>query len=669
MAFELSELSRLVRGDRSLTATCTRALSGLSARVDALPTRELARGALTANLLESGRDRPWPVALTRQNDPQDAGYVPRTPLHRNVNHRDWTAIGLPDHDACGLVDPAGWLTPVPHGPSVAVWVGDARRMWTLGPLPGWGIDEDLSLRQTRLDGGPFVRTLAERAGVRVRLDCFPTVVDGVLVFGLSAQVELLAQAPRPVRLAFAVRPANPEGAAPIFDLERRDDGWWTVDGRPFVHVPRAGHDIRVSSWTQGGVYGMVGGRLRGRTSRVPVDANTSVRCSAGQATGVEVYRVNLSPRETFKRTVWCAPSDRVAKVLKRASATQLFSGARADWQGIVRSGARLELPAYGRLIEHARATLLAHLGARSLTGCRDWNEVARGLMALNRLGHGRRVAAVLREVGRPSAPWIRAVADHVSLTGDLALLRDLWPSVLKGTKSLGEQVGDVAALCDAARLAQLLEVREARSLARRAGERVEALRGTDHIAAVWPFGLLAPGEVSPPEVTTVAGLGVFDASRGGISASRTCERAQLRLAAGKRAVRTLDHLSDQARPTGAWPEAFHPARGGVAGSGDSVLAAADVALLVLGAILQEDGDRLHVFRGTDRRWWDGETVLEGVPTRFGPVDITAGPGRMSVRGRWRTRPGVVWHKPEGVEGRLVVGESEVSGRGAELRLG
>ena len=60
---------------------------------------------------------------------------------------------------------------------------------------------------------------------------------------------------------------------------------------------------------------------------------------------------------------------------------------------------------------------------------------------------------------------------------------------------LGDGVGDVATLRDAARLAQALGVREARGLLERAGRAVEALRGAwvQDPAAVWPFELLNAG--------------------------------------------------------------------------------------------------------------------------------------------------------------------------------
>ncbi len=600
----------------------------------------------------------------------------------NLSYRNWTQIGLPDRDALGVVDPGGWLTPWPAAPSVAVWAGDARKMWTLGPLPGWGEDPGLRIRQHRLDGGPFVRTTAERREIRVQVDVFPALVQGEVVFGVTARVRLMAPAARPVRLGFAIRPANPEGPSPICELVREGDGWWKVDGRPMLFVPRPGHEVRLATWEAGDVYAMVGGRLREGGVRHASDARTKVTCARGQATGVEIYRVNLAASESFKRTVWCAPTTEASPVLRRASATQLFTGARADWQGVLRSGARLEPAAHGRLLEAARSTLLASVGSVGLVG----KDVPVAIAALGRLGHLRRAARMIRRLTMDEGPMVLAAVDHVGLSGDRTLLRVLWPALRRAARTLerqGATVSSVAGLRATAVAARWLgEQDEERRLALLTGRLLEELRGdlsshgdADVLSAVWPAGL-----ISATEGVVVAAVeriqrrtlqaGVFDDALGGIHVARTCWLGQVALLAGEPgAPRRLDYLAEHAFDTGAWPEAFHPHRGGVAGSGDDLGAAAEVALLCRNLVVQEEGNTLHLFRGADRRWFDGETVCEGLPTRFGSIDLHARRGHLKLDCRWRRRPRVVWHKPDDVEARLVVGQVEVEGVGPQLTSG
>lgn len=681
-------------------ADYARALQGLEGRrpsLDALPIEaaRMARGLLTSKALAAGRACPWPQAFTRQLDPGDPGFIPRSllPFVLNQSYRDWVALGLPDHDNEALVDPAGWLTPVRNGPSVAVWVGDSRNLWTLGPLPGWGEDNECDVSQTR--DGPVVHTVATRGDVRVEVDCFPTVIEGRLVFGITARVRLLAPAPRPVRVGFAIRPANPQGVAPIFDLERRGDGWWLVNGEPFALVPHAGHELRLSSWAAGDVYGMLGGALRqGPRRRRDSDARQKLRCPAGLATGAELYRVNLSPDDTFKRTLYCSAEDSVGEVLRRSSASRLLQGAKADWTGTLRSGTRVELPCYGRLFDQARTSLLA-LTDRSNVTCGPAEHrfmpggAALHLAALVRLGHRHRAARVLR--GFPSrslkgtdlAKALWTCSDHLHQTGDEALRRELTPWMLKKARGLQkaeiaeeapliDHIWACAALREASEMALQAGQKGARDLGLEAATRLEDIRarlGEGPVAArpggdldssavrvlvaCWPLGLLPADD--PALQSTLAWLlkhcmhrgGLFhDVEHAGINPVMTAVIAQLQLRSGVDPQPHVEYLAEHASGAGTWPEAFHPGRGGVLGEGDHAPAAAAFVLLIRDLLVREEGDVLHLFHEADPRWWQGHVVLEGLPTRFGPIDLQAADGRVRLRGIWRSPPAdIVCHAP------------------------
>jgi len=604
------------------------------------------------------------------------------PAPINLSYRNWTLVGLPDRAPIAQVDPGGWVTPVPGGPSIAVWVGDARRMWTLGPLPGWGVDEDLRLRQHRVEAGPFVRTVSERQELRVTVDVFPALVQGDVVFGITARVVQRAPAARPVRLAFSIRPANPEGHAPIRALSRRDDGWWEIDGAARVFVPRPGHELRLAAGPVRDVYSMVGGRLREGAVRRSSDARTSVTCARGLATGAEVYRVNLGPGESMKRTIWCGSHPAVGPVLRRASASRLFTGALSDWKGTLRTGARIEPPAHARLLESSRSSLLAAVGSDVIPA----EDLPVVIAALGRLGHLRRAARLVAGGDLHDGGLILATVDHIGLGGDLALLRERWPAIRRAVRALekaGPTLSAAAALRAATVAARWLgEPNEERRLALLAGRVLEELRSdlegrsdVDVLAAVWPSGLVAATEA--PVDASVRRLerrshraGVFDDLAGGVHVARTCWLGQIALAAGRSgAAGRLDYLAEHASDTGAWPAAFHPERGGVAGSGDCLGAAAEIVLLCRNLLVQEEGNTLHLFRGGDRRWFDGETTCEGLPTRFGTIDLRARQGCVKLDCRWRRRPRIVWHKAPDVEGRLVVGDLEVEGLGPELSTG
>jgi hypothetical protein len=701
VALRIGQLWGSPREQARRTADYARAIQGLDGRrptLDVLPMEatRLARGMLTSKALARGRGRPWPLAFTRQLDPGDPGFIPRSllPFVLNQNFRDWVAVGLPDHDDEAVVDPGGWLTPWRDGPSVAVWVGDSRRLYTLGPLPGWGEDDGHALEQTR--EGPVVRTTARRGDVQVELDVFPTVIEGDLVWGLTARVRLLAPAPRPVRVGFAIRPANPEGVSPIFDLERRDDGWWLVDGRPFAYVPHPGHELRLSSWARGDVYGMMGGVLRqGRVGRPSGDARTRLRCPAGLATGAELYRVNMSPGDSFKRTLYCSRRE-VGEVLRRSSATRLVQGAIADWDGALRSGCRTEVPVYSKLLMQARTSLLAMTDRNDVTcgplqHARAPGGAALHLAALVRMGHRHRAARVLR--GLPAkdptgalnvSKMVWACVDHVRMTGDQALAKELMPWLLKKAKGLTrerpapnapvvESIWVSAALRGVAEVARSQGRKEASKLAMAAAERLETLRtrlgsgpvpsspdgdldsaAVRALVACWPLDLLPADE--PALQATLDWLlrhcmhqgGLFhDVEHAGVNPVMTAVMAQVRLRAGDPgALEHLDYLAENASSAGTWPEAFLPGRGGVVGEGDHAPACAAFIMLVRDLFVREEGDELHLFHGADARWWSGETVIEGLPTAFGPVDLLVRDGRVRLRGRWRRPPAeVICHAP------------------------
>jgi hypothetical protein len=754
MALRLKQIARAFqREDARFAARCTRALRALEGN-GALPTeliplgaRYLARGALTARLLSVGRERPWPYALARQMDPADPGYLPRSllPLHLNLSYRNWTTIGLPGWDREAVVDPGGWVTPIQDGPSVAVWIGDARRMYTLGPLPGWGTDDTLELRQSRLGDHPMVRTTARREDVVVEVDVFPAVVQGHVVFGVTARVRLEAPAPRPVRIGFAVRPANPEGAAPLFKLERRSDSWWLADDRPFLFVPHDGHEVYLSSWRDGDVYQRVGGVLRDQQGRPPQGARREVvECPVGHATGCEIYRVNLSPGDTFKRTVYAADTEDVGGALRQASATRLLAGSKADWEGATRAGARIELPVHQPLFQACRATLLALSDSNTVNpGPSTYNafwyrDAAYHLAALGRLGFLRRAGDVLATYpGRQSrsGAWLSqdgqwdgtgqaiwTMVDHVRLSGDRRLLKDAWPSLLRaGRWIITAEEGDLmptgwsaehlgpadhyywdalwacAGLREVSFAARMLgREAEAREFSLAHGRMLEGLRrkmgdgpvpaaperrmdsaAVSALCGVWPLGVFSARE--PAMRATVRWLldhcmhgdGLFhDVTHSGVNPYLTCLLAQCRLESGDPdCVDHLDYLAAHASPTGCWPEAFLPGRGGVMGDGDHAWAAADFAMLCRNLVLREDHATLRLFQGADERWWDGETVVDGAPTRYGAVRLHAMDGEVTLDAEWREAPArVLLHKPDGTPGRLVVNGREVRGDGPTLEL-
>lgn len=110
----------------------------------------------------------------------------------------WTTVGSVGGGGFGAVDPAGLLTPRPHGWSLDWWVGADDRWY----LPA----REASTRQALFEGIPVIET-------RVRVPGGDAVhrVYGVGGSGDVAVVEIENASPAPLALALAVRPYHPAG--------------------------------------------------------------------------------------------------------------------------------------------------------------------------------------------------------------------------------------------------------------------------------------------------------------------------------------------------------------------------------------------------------------------------------------------------------------------------
>ncbi len=94
----------------------------------------------------------WPYWIERQLDPRSSSFVPQgdLPFTVNVTHRNWTTVGNPDSSKEAIVDPAGLVTPWPHGWSLDWWV-DAGNGWQFP-------SRHSSIKQRLLDNAPVVET-------------------------------------------------------------------------------------------------------------------------------------------------------------------------------------------------------------------------------------------------------------------------------------------------------------------------------------------------------------------------------------------------------------------------------------------------------------------------------------------------------------------------------
>lgn len=660
-------------------AACARALTALVGKVpevDPLPggAGQVPRAVLTARLLQDSAPVPWPHALMRQLDPDDPAFLPPLGLHPVLQARDRTLLGLPDDPRVAWVDPFGWMG-VGDGPSVAVWFGDGRHAWPVGPHPderGAAADPPWTVSQRRSRPDLGVVTTCQRGPLTLTLTTFPIRLDGRIAWVLHAALALDGPAPRPVRLAFALRPSGFEGASPIFHLERSEEGLWTADGEPLLALASPGSEVIQAVHGEADPWLRLTGQRRGGPHRRP--GALSLRCPAGQASAAELYRDTCTPGEPLTRLAVFAPPAGVAPQLVRTTGHTLWVGAEADRAGLLRAGAELTLAAHQEVLEACRARLLAaptDIGLGGLLGAvalarmgfvrRAGDRIAAGLARVRRDGslpdaEGPETAAVLAWAASEHLRWtdarnlakatrkgwerlVERLVDQADEPGGFALFGSQgsarWTAIWRAAGLVGsahalralfrEEAGNSLTRWGlaGARACELLDDRLGDGPWQSAHERAPDGSSAAMLTAAW-LGVLPLDHRGV--ATTVAFLGDHCTHNGGVLLRGGAHVAATSLLTAVR--ERLDPGSDQlgriaalASPTGALPTVRHATRGAL-GEGDDLLSA---ALFVLLAV-----ERVQASKG-ELRVLPGLAAARDLPTPYGPVTLEDG----VLRGQWR----------------------------------
>jgi hypothetical protein len=651
------------------TAACARALTGLMGRLptmEVLPAERMTRAALTGEVLRSQNPVPWPASMMRQLDPSDPAYLPPMGIHPVLAGRDRTLVGIPGRPSVSWVDPLGWCG-VGEGPSIAVWFGEGRRGEVVGRVPGRSSTGEENVHQRRGDDGLSVVTSTTQGRLTLTVHHWPVILQGTVCWVIYANLELGGPAPRPVRLGFAIRPSCTEGASPIFELSRNDEGLWIADGNPLLAMSNQGDEVLEGAHGRADPYHRFAGLVHAGPPAKPGPMH--VRCPAGQAAAVELFRVNMTPGEPYNRfAVFCPPVDTPA-TLMRTTGRSLWTGALADRRGVLASGADFHLHKHNDLFVAARQRVLLDTGEDGVAGIL-------AALALARMGFVRRAGARL-------SGWMNKVRRDGSVRGgdpaDGAILAWAAAEFVRWTQDVGWRDENLVAwrrlldrLVDdpgmpggtvffgadgsgrwtamwraAALLSSAVQLRDADTQHTRwamaGGQAREAL---DALLGKAPWSV-APGRVpdgAAAAMLAVAWLGLFDARHPGVVKTLAHVREHhwhgngVLLHGGAHPAITallavvderarpdeapdpVDVLAALASPTGAIPTAHHPQRGALQ-DGDDLLSAALFALVAL--------DRVRADRNSLTVLPDIESVRE-LPTPFGRIDCVDG----EVTGKW-----------------------------------
>ncbi len=651
-----------------------------------------ARGLLNARAIQHNLDWVWPFWVERQFDPHDRAFVPRafSITHVNLTHRNWTAVGLPDHDWLPLVDPHGLATPLFDGWSVDAWVlpeqGEA-----LFPSRAARVEQRLLL-----EDGVAVETLVRGEGCELH-----NRVDVALEEGRPVcRMRFAGRAGQRGLLVLSVRPANPEGVSAIHDIHVGPDrSTLHVEGTP-LHLDRPPLRICLSEYHRGDVLRHLDAEGQGAAVSCPVGLATAAALyplAAGQTIEVTARVAMPGPRHAAVRPSWpqvlertCALEvpdekyrflfDAAVRSLVLHSPGEVYPGPFTYKRFWFRDAAFLLEALLALGLEDRVARCLAGFPHRqdgsgyfrSQEG--EWDSNGEALWILHRYHQlsGKALSEALHQSVLRGADWIGRKrlsdalhaphaglmpagfsAEHLGLN-DFYFWDDFWSAAgLRAAAALHPGGADAArwqreadrllAAVDRA-VASSEEYRRGRGMPASPYRRMDA-GAIGNLAAGYPLRLWDARE--PRLLRTLDYLmsacwvhgGFFqDMIHSGINAYLTLHAAQVLLRAGDpRYADLVRAVAELASPTGQWPEAIHPhTLGGCMGDGQHLWAAAEWVLMMKALFVREEGDHLVLGSGLPPAWLEAGTPLRLGPTLtpHGRLTIEVVPEAEGARLRW-----------------------------------
>lgn len=351
-------------------ASCARALAGI---IGGAPHRELADAAkisqavLTSKVIAKRGNIPWPASISRELDVDDPAYLPPFGAHLPVSARDSVALGLVDLPGIAHVDAWGW-TEVEERPAVTTWARIDGVPHVLGKLPY--TSKTIQVSQSRSDDGHAIITRGEHSSFLMEVFVWPAIYERSAVWVMVSRIR--AKRDIQAELALSIQPMNRSGAQPIFHLQRDDKGNWIADGKPILSVSQAGSATLISNWKESPLWSMFASGDRNKHI-----GSHNIHCSAGNASGAEVYSASLSSGQELS-VFSILPLNSVTS-LRRLNELSLWKGSIADRKGLLDAGSSIDIGAEQPILEAARHRLLIDRGPLSIARCL-------GVVALARMG-------------------------------------------------------------------------------------------------------------------------------------------------------------------------------------------------------------------------------------------------------------------------------------------
>ncbi|MBN1799385.1 MAG: hypothetical protein JW822_12460 [Spirochaetales bacterium] len=347
-------------------------------------------GLLNMFAIQCNLDWVMPYWVNRQYDPNSNSYVPGNVLSTNLTHRNWTAIGGTDSDREPVVDPTGLVTPWFDSWSVEYWVG--KNDYLLVPA------RNTEVYQYLVKQLPFVVSQFIKKDVRIRTEAFVADRQEEIICN-SISLENLESVPVTLSLFTTIRPYNPEGISPVYNIEYdKEKNIFLIDGNAALILVSKPSRVYCSNWKQGDCS------FKAFSSAVC----HKISCNKGLATAMAEYKITLKPgqvREMDVRSLTTAKKLKppAIRVIAKPSYHDLRSQTIAEWESIVNRGTHFKVP-YQKM-ENAFKANKAHLylfidkdvitPGPFLYHHEYFRDAAYSLLALDKLGFNREAERIL----------------------------------------------------------------------------------------------------------------------------------------------------------------------------------------------------------------------------------------------------------------------------------
>ncbi|MFT4941552.1 MAG: hypothetical protein ACI88A_004622 [Paraglaciecola sp.] len=647
-----------------------------------------ARGLINNRVIQHNLDWVWPYWIERQFDPQDISFIPRafSITHINLSHRNWTAIGLPDHPELPIVDPRGLLTPVIDGWSIDVWLV-TKNGRTLLPSKSKQSEQKIVCEDELR-----VVTTSQCENLKIISQAYVLLKEDEP----NCHLDIEAFADEEAWVAVSLRPCNPEGVSFVYELslnDKRDS--WLIDDKYTVKFSSSADRHHISNYKQGDVHIHLDDLIDERHGECPIGMLTAAAMfKLDKSIGSRRVSVRFPLQQSAKNHIQHLPWH---EHLQHASCLQI---PEQSFQSLYNTALRTLLLhssediypgpyTYKRFwfrdaVFIIHALLCAGLTKRaeqaidkfssrqdfsgyfhSQEGEWDSNgEVVWILYRFCQLSHQKPKAQWLKMIRR-GADWIinkRLPKTHNVHSGllpagfsaehlgpnDYYYWDNFWGIAgLRAASELFALTGDATLAKKYSQAATDFQLSVDQSLERAvlklkrpampaAPERRLDAGSIGSLALGYPTQLCAEDDIRLLDTcdflldNCCVENGFFqDMTHSGINPYLTLHISQVLMRAGDvRYAPLMQRVADLATSTGQWPEAIHPLTGGgCMGDGQHVWAAAEWVMMLRNCFIREEANCLVIGAGVSEQWLASGQVITFGPaaTSFGQVKIMIEP--------------------------------------------